>query len=190
MIGYIDNGNQITRDIILQLNDVFKDQGYILQSIADLDELLKQFNDIFDPLKLLGIANGQDEADKESETKEGENGEEKQEKESMAKKLGLDEKSNMKIMQFLGEAVHPHEAAQFNLDDLLDRLGNFFYFKSFKDKDEIDEYVSQPGYGRDEDKPGLCFALGVTQNTVGNKYELELFFNDQWPEVQAGIPLQ
>ena len=55
IIGYIDNGNQITRDIVVQLSSIFSDQAYILQSIADVDEILKQWNDIFDPFKLLGL---------------------------------------------------------------------------------------------------------------------------------------
>lgn len=81
------------------------------------------------------------------------------------------------------------EAADFDVEALLDRIG-VFEFRAFASKEAIDEYVSQPGYGWDADKPGLCFALGVTANERKNKYELELFFNDQWPEIQAGIPLQ
>ena len=57
--------------------------------------------------------------------------------------------------------MHPQEAGRFNPDDILDRLGNFFTFRAFEDKEAIDAYVSQPGYGHDSDKPGLCFALGV-----------------------------
>ena len=72
---------------------------------------------------------------------------------------------------------------------MLDRIGNF-EFKAFSSKEAIDDYVSQPGYGWDEDKPGLCFAMSISENDKKNKYELELFFNDQWPEMQAGIPLQ
>ena len=59
----------------------------------------------------------------------------------------------------------------------MDTIGRFT-FQAFESKEEIDEYISQPGYGWDEDKPGLCFALGVTENDRKNKYELELFFND------------
>lgn len=80
-------------------------------------------------------------------------------------------------MQFLGDAVHTDEAANFDFEELLDRIG-IFEFKAFDSKEAIDEYVSQPGYGWDEDKPGLCFALGVNENERKNKYELELFFND------------
>jgi len=91
-------------------------------------------------------------------------------------------------MQFLGEAVLLEEAKTFKFSELLDKLGNFFQFRPFANKTEIDDYVSQPGYGMEPEKPGLCFALGITENSKGNKFELELFFNDQWPEVSAGIP--
>lgn len=80
-------------------------------------------------------------------------------------------------MQFLGDAVHTDEAAGFSFEDLLDRIGNF-EFKAFSSKEAIDEYVSQQGYGWDEDKPGLCFAMSISENDMKNKYELELFFND------------
>lgn len=85
--------------------------------------------------------------------------------------------TNVQLMQFLGDAVHTDEAANFDFEELLDRIG-IFEFKAFDSKEAIDEYVSQPGYGWDEDKPGLCFALGVNENERKNKYELELFFND------------
>ena len=84
--------------------------------------------------------------------------------------------------------MHNDDASEFSFDDFMDRIG-MFEFKAFKNQKEIDEYVAQPGYGWDEDKPGLCFAFGVTENENKNKYELEMFFNDQWPEYLAGIPM-
>lgn len=80
-------------------------------------------------------------------------------------------------MQFLTEAVHRNDASEFDFADFMDRIG-FFRFQAFESKEEIDAYVSAPGYGWDTDKPGLCFAIGVTENDDKNKYELELFFND------------
>jgi len=37
---------------------VFSDQAFIKQSVTDLDVFLKEFNDVMNPLKILGILDG------------------------------------------------------------------------------------------------------------------------------------
>lgn len=55
VIGYIDNGNEITMDIVQQLTNVFADQAYITQSLTDIDDVLAEYEDLFNPFKLLGL---------------------------------------------------------------------------------------------------------------------------------------
>ena len=63
----------------------------------------------------------------------------------------------------MGSAVHNDDATDFSFDEFMKSLGEFT-FQAFQSKEEIDEYVQRPGYGWDEDKPGLCFVFGVTEN--------------------------
>ena len=55
-----------------------------------------------------------------------------------------------------------------------------FTFKEFASKEEIDAYVGQASYGSDE-VPALCFAFQILEDDSKKKYELEVFFNDKWP---------
>ena len=199
LIGYIDNGSEITASILTQLDAVFNDQQKVQDVTYDLDEFLKEFEDLLNPSNLLnfaGSSNNNNDDDDEEEDEENEDAEEEGDEEEVDLREQLQKEFfdfsqgiNIEIISFLGDAVHKDEAADFDFYDLLDRIG-FFRFQAFESKEAIDEYVSQKGYGWDADKPGLCFAFGITENDSKNKYELELFFNDQWPVMQAGIPMQ
>lgn len=69
----------------------------------------------------------------------------------------------------------------------IDELGNFEY-REFESKDALFAYVKQEGYGWDPELPSICFAFQVTENEDKNKYELEMFFRDQWPVMYNTIP--
>lgn len=58
-------------------------------------------------------------------------------------------------------------------DKGFDWLGQF-KFKAFDNQSEFDNYISQKGYGKDINKPGICFGFSITENEAKNKYELEL----------------
>ena len=128
--------------------------------MTDIDQALKEFIDVWNPLNILGFGDLDDEPDSEDKKKD-KTAELSEEIGLSSTSINLDQDSNLAIMQFLGEAVHPQEAKDFQFQSVLDRLGKFFYFKAFADMEAIDEYTSQPGYGYDEDKPGLCFAFGI-----------------------------
>ena len=55
IIGYIDNGSEITDDVLQQLQQVFSDQQFLKSVVFDLDEFLKQLQALLNPLKLLGL---------------------------------------------------------------------------------------------------------------------------------------
>ena len=67
IIGYIDNGNEITDDVVQQLQQVFKDQQFIKTLALNLDEFLEQLEALLNPLKLLGLVGSEDE-EEEAET--------------------------------------------------------------------------------------------------------------------------
>ena len=78
-----------------------------------------------------------------------------------------------------GAAPDPHPI-------VLENLGDFVYHE-FETQEDMFNYVQQDGYGWDEDKPAICFAFQVHENEDKNKYEIELFFRDQWPKMYNTI---
>ena len=72
IIGYIDNGNEITNDILTQLEQVFKDQTYLKDLVFDLDDFLTQFGDFFNPLTLLTKTDDDDSEEDKKEAAEAE----------------------------------------------------------------------------------------------------------------------
>ena len=60
IIGYIDNGNEITDDVLQQLQQVFNDQKFLKSVVFDLDAFLNQLQAILNPLKLLGLVGSDD----------------------------------------------------------------------------------------------------------------------------------
>lgn len=39
----------------------------------------------------------------------------------------------------------------------------------------------------DSDKPAVCFGFQVHENEAKNKYEIELYFRDQWPKMYSTV---
>jgi hypothetical protein len=59
----------------------------------------------------------------------------------------------------------------------------------FETQKDLDDYISHPEYGKDPDRPAVCFGLTVHENSP-SKYELELFFNDAIVLDYRSIPPQ
>jgi hypothetical protein len=57
----------------------------------------------------------------------------------------------------------------------------------FASQADFDAYMSATGYGFDADKPGMCFAFEIHENSESD-YELELMFNDLFPRSIRSIP--
>lgn len=71
--------------------------------------------------------------------------------------------------------------------DHFHKYGNFRWIE-FESKEEMFEYVRDTdNYGWNAPDEALCFGFQVHENEEKNKYELELFFRDQWPGFQTGI---
>lgn len=58
-----------------------------------------------------------------------------------------------------------------------------FDLREFESKEDLFEYVKQPGYGWDPEIPAVCFALEVHANKKENKFELELYQRTAWPTI-------
>jgi hypothetical protein len=67
-----------------------------------------------------------------------------------------------------------------------DRFGDY-RFITFNSSNELQQYVKDKDYGFSERKPGVCFGFQINNRSLGS-YELELFFNDQYPESTRGVP--
>lgn len=68
----------------------------------------------------------------------------------------------------------------------VEMFGNFT-FKEFSSKESLELYLSADDYGTPS-KPGMCFGFQITENDKRNKYELEVFANDKWPNMRRLIP--
>ena len=66
-----------------------------------------------------------------------------------------------------------------------------YKLKRFNTLKEVEDYVRDPGYTFDEDKPGLCFAFWI-QKLSDTRFDISLLFNDQFDVdyAGAGIPKQ
>ena len=71
---------------------------------------------------------------------------------------------------------------------LLD-LGNFT-LTEFESDQALFDYFEHPDMGRDPERPAVCYGFKIKENDKGNKFELELFFNDQRHEFFNSIPDQ
>jgi hypothetical protein len=59
----------------------------------------------------------------------------------------------------------------------------------FLSTEEFEEYLLKDNYGIDPLIPAVCFGYKISEFGK-NDYELELMFNDLWPEGSRGIPSQ
>ena len=79
---------------------------------------------------------------------------------------------------------------QMDMSGIIDVLGGF-ELREFRNQQELDDYIQHSEYGiNEEEHPGVCFGFSVTENEDKTKYELELQFNDLWPDMYIGIPSQ
>ena len=62
--------------------------------------------------------------------------------------------------------------------DMLKRVYMNLTYKEFNSTQEINDYISDPGYMTSEDKPGICFGFSIVENNPID-YEVRLMFNDQ-----------
>lgn len=62
----------------------------------------------------------------------------------------------------------------------VEQFGNFT-FVEFDSKENLEAYLSADDYPS-PNKPGMCFGFQITENDKKNKYELEVFANDKWPQ--------
>ena len=65
-----------------------------------------------------------------------------------------------------------------------------FRLQEFASLEELDEYIGSSKIGTSEEYEGICYGFMIHENEQQNKYELELMFNDLWPEWLSAIPNQ
>lgn len=51
----------------------------------------------------------------------------------------------------------------------------------------MEDYLSADDYATIS-KPGMCFGFQILENEMKNKYELEVFMNDKWPNFRRFAP--
>jgi hypothetical protein len=62
-----------------------------------------------------------------------------------------------------------------------------FIHMEFESQIELDAYIEHDDYGKDPERPAVCFGFTVHEESW-KKYELELFFNDAIVLDYRGIP--
>ena len=67
--------------------------------------------------------------------------------------------------------------------------GNFS-IKRFESNEELDEYIAHPDFGRTADRQAVCYGFKINEDENGQKYELELMFNDMWVRDLRAVPMQ
>lgn len=67
-------------------------------------------------------------------------------------------------------------------------MEEFFYFKEFETKEELDVYIGDAAFGLEE-HPGICFGFHVTERSATD-IEVELYFNALGPNFLQSMPNQ
>ena len=63
------------------------------------------------------------------------------------------------------------------LENMLQDVGQFT-LTEFESDQALFDYFEHPDMGRDPERPAVCYGFKIKENDKGNKFELELFFND------------
>ena len=210
MIAYVKTGASIEQDIIDQLTSLFKLQKGIaagtialdIVSLLGLSDVVASLSGFGDGEGGIGIGIGGGEGEGNFEAISG----------LLAKLLqGIDMSSlataylredeiegvvgqvenrfGINVTDEMAEEATSFIGDGFDMFESTRSLGNFT-FKEFASKGDLDDYISDERIGTDPDFDGVCFGFSVLENDAGNKYELELFFNDAWPGWLKSIPNQ
>ena len=164
IIANIKKDNQLTKDLVGQLKGIKENLRGIKTFMQEMEAFFELANSAF---------GGNKEKEEEEEEKKG------------GMLGGGEDNGGFKIPKNLntmagGPAPNPHPIDPEKLGD--------FKFREFDSEEDMFAYVEQRGYGWDDDKPAICFAFQVHENDAKNRYDLELYFHDQWPSWYQTFP--
>ena len=86
------------------------------------------------------------------------------------------------------DSFFEQEASIFTSEEAIN-IGKF-RIQEFASIEELDAYIASDKIGTTPELEGICYGFKIHENEDGNKFELEMFYNDLWPGWLDAIPNQ
>ena len=171
IIAVIRTGSSIEQHVIDQLESLFKFQREIVTGATVLGNLgfLEQ---LFNPEQIFSFIR-----EEEIDAVAGQ----------ISDRLNLN--SDVNTTGFIDEyadSFFEQEASIFTSEEAIN-IGRF-RIQEFNSIEELDAYIASDKVGTTPEMEGICYGFKINENEDGNKFELEMFFNDLWPGWLEAIP--